>query len=359
MRRLLTAEVRRHRPDIVITGNFRDTWGGAQPQPGRPHRRRQGGRSTRCATPATAGSSPSSSTGEPRALGRRTGGVGVRLPAAPTHAVDTTDTFDAGVESLKAHAAYIDGLGWENWDPRRVPRGDGPRHRPAARRRLRRAVRGVPDGLGRLELGSARIPVQHAELVALGSASTVNPSSPVCPTSARVAPRPSSRSTSRLDVAVLGPQVEVQPHLLRLAPSTGCSQIVGTDLGASVGRVELRAPVVADVGPHPEGLGPELRLPVHVVDVEGELGDASNHAGPLPAITPRHTSKSFLVVTPRGHPSRQPGTGGSRSVLSTKCRGWRQSSTGCDSGIVRLETRRIPFHTRGSGTKCCRWSVLG
>jgi len=28
MRRLLAAEVRRHRPDIVITGNHRDTWGG-------------------------------------------------------------------------------------------------------------------------------------------------------------------------------------------------------------------------------------------------------------------------------------------------------------------------------------------
>ena len=28
LRRVLAAEVRRHRPDIVITGNFRDTWGG-------------------------------------------------------------------------------------------------------------------------------------------------------------------------------------------------------------------------------------------------------------------------------------------------------------------------------------------
>ena len=25
--------------------------------------------------------------------------------------------FDRGVESLKAHQAYIDGLGWENFDP--------------------------------------------------------------------------------------------------------------------------------------------------------------------------------------------------------------------------------------------------
>ena len=28
-----------------------------------------------------------------------------------------TDTFEAGVQSLKAHKAYIDGLGWENFDP--------------------------------------------------------------------------------------------------------------------------------------------------------------------------------------------------------------------------------------------------
>ena len=40
-----------------------------------------------------------------------------------THAVDTTDTFDAGVASLEAHRAYIDGLGWENWDPREFLEG--------------------------------------------------------------------------------------------------------------------------------------------------------------------------------------------------------------------------------------------
>jgi hypothetical protein len=34
-----------------------------------------------------------------------------------THAVDITDTFDTGVRSLKAHQAYIDGLGWADFDP--------------------------------------------------------------------------------------------------------------------------------------------------------------------------------------------------------------------------------------------------
>ena len=41
------------------------------------------------------------------------------------HGVDTTDTFDKGVESLAAHAAYIEGLGWENWDPREFLEGFG------------------------------------------------------------------------------------------------------------------------------------------------------------------------------------------------------------------------------------------
>ena len=33
------------------------------------------------------------------------------------HAVETTKTFELGVASLAAHRAYIDGLGWEFFDP--------------------------------------------------------------------------------------------------------------------------------------------------------------------------------------------------------------------------------------------------
>ena len=109
--------------------------GRPQPQPGRPHRRRQGGARRGARLPATGGSSRSSSRGRARAVGRRTRRCGRSAPPQSDHGVDTTDTFDAGVESLKAHAAYIEGLGWENWDPRRVPRRDGPGHRPAARGR--------------------------------------------------------------------------------------------------------------------------------------------------------------------------------------------------------------------------------
>jgi hypothetical protein len=31
--------------------------------------------------------------------------------------VDITETFSTGVASLEAHRAYIDGLGWEHFDP--------------------------------------------------------------------------------------------------------------------------------------------------------------------------------------------------------------------------------------------------
>lgn len=33
------------------------------------------------------------------------------------HGVNTTATFDRGVASLVAHRAYLDGLGWEHFDP--------------------------------------------------------------------------------------------------------------------------------------------------------------------------------------------------------------------------------------------------
>jgi LmbE family N-acetylglucosaminyl deacetylase len=118
MRRLLAAEVRRHRPDIVITGNFHDTFGG---------------RNLNQADHIAVGKAvldavrdagnrwvfPEQLSGQGGDLEPWTGVKAVWAAGSPNsgHAVDTTDTFDAGVESLKAHKAYIDGLGWENWDP--------------------------------------------------------------------------------------------------------------------------------------------------------------------------------------------------------------------------------------------------
>ncbi|GAA3552568.1 PIG-L deacetylase family protein [Nocardioides daeguensis] len=123
LRSVIAAEVRRHRPDIVITGNFRDTWGG---------------RNLNQADHIAVGRAVVDAVrdaGNRWVFADQLGGSdglepwgGVRevwafgSPEA-THAVDTTATFDAGVESLEAHAAYIDGLGWEDWDPREFLEG--------------------------------------------------------------------------------------------------------------------------------------------------------------------------------------------------------------------------------------------
>ncbi len=115
LRQAITAVVRRHRPDIVITNNFRDTWGG---------------RNLNQADHIATGKATLDAV---RDAGNRwvfreqvEGGLepwgGVRQVWAAgspqsDQAVDITDTFDAGVESLRAHSAYIDGLGWEDFDP--------------------------------------------------------------------------------------------------------------------------------------------------------------------------------------------------------------------------------------------------
>jgi LmbE family N-acetylglucosaminyl deacetylase len=121
LRRLLAAEVRRHRPDIVITGNFRDTWGGRNLNQadhiavGRAvvDAVRDAGNRWVFPEQIKDGVEPWGGVREVWAFGS---------PLAD-HAVDTTDTFDLGVQSLKAHRAYIDGLGWENWDPQEFLEG--------------------------------------------------------------------------------------------------------------------------------------------------------------------------------------------------------------------------------------------
>jgi LmbE family N-acetylglucosaminyl deacetylase len=121
LRRAIAEVVRRHRPDIVVTGNFRDTWGG---------------RNLNQADHIAVGRAVLDAV---RDAGNRWvfheqlagwlepwGGVrevwAFGSPEA-AHAVDTTDSFDAGVRSLEAHAAYIEGLGWEDFDPREFLEG--------------------------------------------------------------------------------------------------------------------------------------------------------------------------------------------------------------------------------------------
>ncbi|MGZ4428415.1 MAG: PIG-L deacetylase family protein [Nocardioidaceae bacterium] len=115
LRRAIAASVRKHRPDIVITNNFRDTWGGENLNQADHIATgkatldavRDAGNRWVFAEQVAAGLEP-------------WGGVRQVWVAGSPEArfgVDTTDTFAQGVESLRAHKAYIDGLGWENFDP--------------------------------------------------------------------------------------------------------------------------------------------------------------------------------------------------------------------------------------------------
>jgi len=121
LRRAIAAVVRRHRPEIVVTGNFRETWGG---------------RNLNQADHVAAGRAVVDAVRDagnrwvfPEQLGDGVepwGGVReVWAFGSPEgqHAVDTTDTFDAGVASLEAHRAYIEGLGWEHFDAREFLEG--------------------------------------------------------------------------------------------------------------------------------------------------------------------------------------------------------------------------------------------
>jgi LmbE family N-acetylglucosaminyl deacetylase len=121
LRKVIAASVRRHRPEIVITGNFRDTWGGANLNQadhiatGRAvvDAVRDAGNRWIFNDQVTGGLEPWGGVREVWAFGS----------PQSTHGVDTTETFDAGVASLEAHKAYIDGLGWEHFDAREFLEG--------------------------------------------------------------------------------------------------------------------------------------------------------------------------------------------------------------------------------------------
>ncbi len=115
LRRAIAEVVRKHRPETVITNNFRDTWGGTFPNQadhiavgrGALDAVRDAGNRWVFPEQLTDGLEPWNGVTAVWAAGS---------PDAK-HGVDTTETFDRGVASLKAHQAYIDGLGWENFDP--------------------------------------------------------------------------------------------------------------------------------------------------------------------------------------------------------------------------------------------------
>jgi LmbE family N-acetylglucosaminyl deacetylase len=116
LREVIARQVRTHQPDIVITNNFRDTWDGDRILNQSDHIAT--GRATLDAVRDAANRwifpSQLDDGLEPWA-----GVRAVWAAASPQarHAVDTTETFALGVESLQAHDAYIRGLGWADFDP--------------------------------------------------------------------------------------------------------------------------------------------------------------------------------------------------------------------------------------------------
>ena len=122
MRRAIAEVVRRHRPDIVITTNFRDTWDGASALNQADHI--AAGRAALDAVRDAGNRWVFPDQVEQDGLEPWDGVRAVWASSSPLarHAVDVTDTFERGVESLQAHDAYLRGLGWE-LDPREFLEG--------------------------------------------------------------------------------------------------------------------------------------------------------------------------------------------------------------------------------------------
>lgn len=121
LRHAIAAAIRRHRPDIVITTNFRETYGGVMLNQA-DHI--AGGRATLDAARdagnrwvfqdlLTSGLEPWAGVRQVWAAGSPDG----------RHAVDVTDSFEAGLASLHEHRAYLAGLGPDAPDPAEMLEG--------------------------------------------------------------------------------------------------------------------------------------------------------------------------------------------------------------------------------------------
>ncbi|GAA2271858.1 MULTISPECIES: PIG-L deacetylase family protein [Kitasatospora] len=115
LRRDIARAVRKYRPDIVITTNFRDTYGGVVPNQA-DHI--AVGRAALDAVRDAGNRWIFPELGD-EGLAPWNGVREVWAAASPEarHAVDTTDFHDRGVASLMAHRAYLEALGGEMSDP--------------------------------------------------------------------------------------------------------------------------------------------------------------------------------------------------------------------------------------------------
>ncbi|MCU7726864.1 PIG-L family deacetylase [Actinoplanes sp. KI2] len=118
LRRELSRVIRKYQPEIVITGNFRDSWddeGNALNMSDHIVT----GKAVLDAVRDAANRWVFREQIESDGLQRWGGVREVWAGGSPRsrHAVDITDTFDLGVRSLEAHAAYLRGLGTGDFDP--------------------------------------------------------------------------------------------------------------------------------------------------------------------------------------------------------------------------------------------------
>lgn len=106
LRRDLAAAIRKHQPELIITGNYHDSWpGGGWNTPDHRHTGRAvidavGDAGNRWIFPDLAG--------DPWNGVRYVAVIGSPLAS---HAVDVSSTMDQAVASLEAHKAYLEGLG--------------------------------------------------------------------------------------------------------------------------------------------------------------------------------------------------------------------------------------------------------
>ena len=122
LRRDIAAAIRRHRPDVVLTINHRESWGG----PSWNHAdHRAVGRAVLDASRDAGNRWLFPDAGEPHQVGF----VAIGSSPESTHYVDVGDTIDAGVASLRCHATYLAAIGGQDPDAflRDAARGTGRR----------------------------------------------------------------------------------------------------------------------------------------------------------------------------------------------------------------------------------------
>lgn len=117
LRRDLAAAIRRRQPDLVVSANHTETWGGLSFNMA-DHR--HVGLAALDASRDAGNRWIFTDAGEPWSGVRR---VAMGGSPTPTHFVDVGDTIEVGVASLREHSAYLDGLG-TGFDPDAFLRGN-------------------------------------------------------------------------------------------------------------------------------------------------------------------------------------------------------------------------------------------